>query len=138
MKKVTLFFVILTIFSAGFAMTDRYSIAKYERVQGMPAFSRPLFGAKIFNSAAELSSWTMARSKIMPDSSGFDFDNNSLMAAYLGKTGTGQCISIYRIDETEKYFVIYAEPVKCSEKWPASYVYFKLKKTAKTAKIIMK
>lgn len=136
MKKVTLFFLVLSIFSSVFAMTDRYSIAQYERLDGLQGFSRPLFGAKIFNSESEYASWFMSRSKMA--ASGIDYKDSSLLVAYLGKSNPDECIKITRIDETHKYFVLYAEPVKCSQEWAHPYIYFKLKKTAKIAKIIMK
>ena len=138
-KAVTAALLLIAAFSVSFAMTDRYSIAKYKRVEGMPAFTKQDFGAKIFNSEKEFGSWMrtkQASGASVP--SGADYKDSSLLVAYLGQGGGGKCIRVTRIDKTHKYFVVYAEPAKCSKEWPHPYIYFRLNKTDKTAKIIMK
>lgn len=135
----TIIFTILILSSAfAFAMGDRSTLSSFEKVNGFAPVGKPAYGVKIFNSEEEYSAFHRARAVINKDAQPFDYANFSLLVAYFGKEGGDSCISVYRIDETEKSIVVYAEPVKCSNEWYAPYVYYKIKKTDKPAKIIVK
>lgn len=137
MKTIISTILVLTSLIA-FAMGNRSTLSSYERVNGLTPVGKPLYGVEIFNSQAELDAFHRARAATDKNVKQFDFDNFSLLTAYLGKDAGDSCIEVYRIDETEKLIVVYSEPVKCSDEWNAPYVYYKIKKTDKPAKIIVK
>ena len=87
---------------------------------------------------SEYTSFLRARVLTKQNKEAFDYGSFSLLTAYLGKEAGDSCINVYRIDETDKYIVVYAEPVKCDKEWQTPYVYYKIKKTDKPAKIIVK
>lgn len=120
------------------AMGDRSTLSSFEKVEGFASFSKPVYGVKIFNSEEEYAAFHKARALVSKNTATFDYGNFSLLTAYLGKEAGDSCINVYRIDETDKYIVVYAEPVKCDKEWQTPYVYYKIKKTDKPAKIIVK
>ncbi len=136
--KTIIFTILILSAAAAFAMGDRSTLSSFEKVNGFAPVGKPVFGVKIFNSEEEYGAFHKARAVINKDTQPFDYANFSLMVAYFGKDAGDSCIDVYRIDETEKSIVVYAEPVKCSNEWYAPYVYYKIKKTDKPAKIIVK
>ncbi|WP_303852379.1 hypothetical protein [Seleniivibrio woodruffii] len=136
--KTIIFTILISCASFAFAMGDRSTLSSFEKVNGFAPVSKPAYGVRIFNSEDEYSAFHRARAVMNKNTQPFDYANFSLLVAYFGKEAGGSCIEVYRIDETEKSIVVYAEPVKCSKEWYAPYVYYKIKKTVKPAKIIVK
>jgi len=137
MKTIIISILIFTAVIA-FAMGDRSTLTSFEKVNGFAPVGRPVYGVKIFNSDEEYNAFHRARAIINKNTQPFDYENFSLLVAYFGKAAGDSCIKVYRIDETEKSIVVYAEPTACSNEWYAPYVYYKIKKTDKPAKIIVK
>lgn len=130
---MTLVILIVSVAFASFALTKRPSGVNYEEVQGFEPISRPVAGALVFTSMAQLTDWQMGRAAVMKGGSGFDFDKNSLLAVWIGKPQQGECVAVDSIDEKDGVIEVRASAVKCSDRWNKPYIYYKIEKTDKKA-----
>ncbi len=99
--------IALTLLVFGCTTTEKTANVNYFVVHAGKEFSKPLRGAKIFNSASEYRGFLMARAiKANDVVDKFDFEKKSLLVVFLGKRAEeGYGLKINNIEDADKIIV---------------------------------
>jgi len=137
MKNIFLIITALVFIIAGCASAEKSMKLDYTIYNSDKNFSKPLRGAKIFNSADEYNDFLMARAmkkaSVLKD---FDFINNSLLVVYLGREADeGRGLDIKSVTEEDEILVTATMTDASASKSPQYFL--TIKKTDKKAKLII-
>jgi len=118
MKRKIVFLLVSTLLIFGCTAAKSSSSTSYSIHHSGKEFAKTKSGARIFNSKAEYEGFLMARSIKKKDVlSGLDFDNSSLLVAYLGKKAEeGFGLKIIDVRTSPEKITVLAKMVTADEK----------------------
>lgn len=134
MKKFIPVILIGLLMISGCAGADKSAGMQYSVLSGGKDFSKPIKGAKIFNSSDEYAAFLMARAMKKNDPvEKFDFEKSSLLVVYLGKEASdGFGLEIKDLSNADDKLTVTAAMVKGAE--PIYYI--SIPKTDKQAELV--
>ncbi|PLX67299.1 MAG: hypothetical protein C0603_09510 [Denitrovibrio sp.] len=137
MKNLSLIIVTLVLLTFGCVTTEQPTKINYYVVHAGKEFSKPLRGARVFNSEAEYRDFLMARAIKAHDMfNNFDFTTKSMLVVYLGKKGEdGYGLKIKSIESGSEIIVRATETAPAESDAPQFFI--GINKTDKKAKLII-